>query len=118
VGVGVCVCVLVGVGGCVCVCVWVCLCVCVCVWKNTCFYGGAYSLNSLISKLFRGKIRDSLLGTTQYELFWSHACFKQHQKLMVREKCHNHERCFNYNYFYDLFLFSGGFGKLQRKSVY
>jgi len=65
-------------------------------------------------KIISRKKKDSLLSSTQYELFWSHACFKQHQNLAVRVKCHNHESCFNYNYILDLFVFSGGFGKSQK----
>ena len=65
----------------------------------------------------RKKKDDSLLSSTQYELIWSHPCFKQHKSLVVPVKCHNHESCVNYNYFVDLFVFSGGFRKFQKTYI-
>ena len=82
---------------------------CVC-GKNTYFSVGGYSLNSLISKLFQRRKKESLLSSTQYELVWSHACFRP-------VKCHHHECFINYNYFLDLFVFSGAFGKLQKACI-
>jgi len=50
------------------VCVVCCVCVCVC-GINTCLYVGAYSLNSLISKLFQGKKKTHYLAVRSVNYF-------------------------------------------------
>jgi hypothetical protein len=93
------------------------LCVCVCVWGKYIFFCPWVLSEFPNFKIISKKKKYSLLSSTQYELVWSHAYFRQHQDLLVPVKCHNHESCINYNYFLDLLLFSGAFGKLQKAYI-